>query len=408
MGTRAIAFVLLATACGGQAEDSGGATEHPGAASEIPCVSSFSCPEGERCDDGECVRDDSCPAAQAPRLLYGPFDYGEDPFAGMWPVALAGRPYLSPPVVITSPNTVKDPAEHSEFYDLLSGERSTLAHSLGGATCFGDPVNCVVWLQNATTKLLMRDVTLGGNIWTPASTYEVPRDFGYLDWLAPGEGLVQQGAEIFRYSPEDGKLGSLLTTPFERFRVQLHGDPPHPYAVYQDIEGDAARYFVVRLGEGAEWTALPGRGAPRFAMRSRLLSAHGNWYIVEDAGSARRDEIIIYRVEDDGTLSTVMQGDELLYEVQGILHPGDSSNAPVGGAFACSGPICRSARIDLDSGTMEHLARYEADGSKIVFWEPVYAQRWLACDVVDTVIIVRDEGTTENYEHWAIRLRPGE
>ena len=393
----------IGAGCGGQAASA----LESAPPSRSPCVSSFSCPDGERCDDGECVLDESCPVAQSPRLLYGPFDYAEDAFAGLWPVALAGRPYLYSPPISESPTTVKYPVEKLELHDLLSGGRSTLAHPLGRAYCQGDRVNCLVFLQDASTKLLMRHVRLDpdSKIWTPASTHEVPRDFRYLDWLAPGEGLVQQGSEIVRYSPEDGTLGPLLTTPFDRFSAELHGDPPHPYAVYHDIAGDDARYFVARLGEDAEWRQLPGRGAPRFSMSSRLFSAHGSWYIVEDGGFGRRDEFTIYRVEDNDTLSTVMEGDELLYEVQGVPRPADSSNAPVGGTFACSGRICRSARIDLDAGTIEHLARYEFTGPKIVFGYS-RAHRWLACDAVDAVVVVRDEGTTENYEHWAIRLRP--
>jgi hypothetical protein len=406
-GSLAVGAALLLAACGGRSLANEAAIEP---APRAACVTSFSCPEGRRCDDGECVIDRDCPEAREAKLLFEAAS--GSPWAARdsyrYLTVLDGRDYL----VMNEVDEVGAVSGVTRFLELATGREMTLVHEPGHASCFGSPARCV--LSSGGVLTLMK--------------IELARDSVSFD---DHSRFAWIGYDALFHSDADYRAGQVLLVSGRRVELHQLGRLPAVAAVdlvdkrlqrvLVDEEGKSERIVAFHNGDqategNAELAVFPlenGASLQRIyaglPCKESLVAVpeKEGFFVVRD-GVGDEPALSVYRgSEDGGTLLGSLDGGELDLrwaaaigsDYRSGLRPLETGSSVY--VQRCEESGCGSHRFGLDSVTLEEVA-------SVALPEPgldQYFARSLACGGAD-IWVVTSAGPDAATRFWSVRI-PG-
>ena len=379
------------------------------------CASPFACPEGQRCDEGLCQPDVSCPAAIAPRLL---LEASAGSPISWFVTTLDGRDYAS-----LTMNTWLDkdiPDTHDVLLDLASGVKSTWEHELGKGYIFmcGIGACSSVW-PTGGGSIFEYGLHLQGHAWVAEGRMVMPTGYSLSYFPLPGEfkpGTVlisnQDQHELRLLTLATGETEPVLSLGKSSFWYPLptaQGKRLISRQSLQDPE-QSIRYFSAPLTVGAESTFLLDVKAP-WNQGAFLVAASDAWFAVhgKNMPGDTVNHYQIYKMVGDQQTLIGVSVDPAFFQVGQDTDFGGPLLGPdhLARTVSCASGRCRLVRVDFDKAvvTEQAVADFGTPGLE------VQQKRWLACGAVDVLLgsSVEDPATPDQYRPkglWYTRMVP--
>lgn len=412
-------LALLAVACGGVVND-GSEREPPVLPTTAPpagpppgetCTSAFTCPDGERCDDGVCRPDTTCPAAIAPRLLY------ENKSGSMesWVVStMLGRDFVQ----LTATASISSaPRQQETFLDLSTGAATSWKHEpgLGFLWPCGERVCSALFLAGGGMRQSIGLAPQGG-VWTGAEHVAPAGAFLYADERLVGGGkfLIDKAGELLAWAPTMGLTESVVA--LEGRELWTVVETPQGWQALgrvRDVVAGTDTYSTAPLKVGSSWSPLFVDDAPVSSIRFPVRVG-GQWYVVHGEGGPNNlaGPFRVYRADPGGLTDVGVSSDVALRD---IAYPVGGGEGPrlrdgrVGWDVSCVDGRCRLVSVDFDTAQVTERAPVELG----VPAREAVRRRWLACNAVDVLIgaYVDDPSSVSKVRPtslWYARLVPGQ
>ena len=340
-------------------------------------MTSFACPEGERCDEGLCVTDTGCPPPLAPTRIHE--EPGADAVVSV--LVLDGREYWH-----------GSTADASWFVDARTGVRTSFPHPLGSGGCMGDPVACIYEPQGGVqTVLTDLHLDAGTQTWS-YDTVSTPAGYSVFEPHPPSAGgwtLVSLDLHrIATWTPGQGDPEPLID----------YGDLT-PWNVI-DVPGDERRVFFHGAADGDAKTAILSSAplqkdatvTPFFTLQGgfagilrAIPAGDGRWFVIHD----RPDDSTTYRmwrIDANGATEVGTTSDPTVVMVANGYRSGSpplEGGARGRGAF-CEDDRCHTDRVDFSAGTITPLGVTTLPGAGEVW---ASGSRWLSCDTAEIIAV---------------------
>ncbi|APR88076.1 hypothetical protein A7982_13425 [Minicystis rosea] len=347
------------------------------------CLTSFACPDGERCDDGFCVADTACPAAIAPKLIHEQ--------AGIEPAALVvidGHEYWHGSEVPLEPGQA---ATESWFVDLATSARSTLAHPPGFGICGGDPLRCTYYVPEGGSPTVLTGLQLaaGAKTWSAAESVTLPAgyDLFAVDQPTAGRWLLWNAAQhvVAAWAPGQGAPEPLLD----------YGD----HTLLGLVEAKGIEKRILRRHNELETATLSSAALEKDASFSPLFSLEGGfklvmyavptgdgrWFVVHDTpgtGAVYR----VWRVDADGSTEIGETADSMVALVASNYSSGSPAleDGARGHGALCKADGCRTAEVDFTTANTSPLGSTTVPGASQLL---IASTRWLSCDTAEIIAV---------------------
>lgn len=376
-------------------------TPDPPHASQSPCVTSFGCDEGERCDEGVCVADVGCPGAVAPRVLYENANDTSRPYI----TRMNGHEYL-----IRQALPAAELGTSTTFVDLATGTPTVLHHAPGSASCWGDPLLCTVW-TTAGTSTVLTGVTLDAatNVWSVASSQDLPASYPIM------LGLPINGEAVLYGTGKPDLQTFNLSTGQSKPLLDLGGRSPLPVLTLPSGPILRARtnslpsgseFSFASIVPGAAWTTILTLPGP-YKTLGLAFPAGDEWFVVADLMPSSIPHV--WRVSPTSTHDVGESEDSLLPEVaQRYSSGGATLDGTLGKGLVCQDGTCHSGQLDLATLARTPFGSIAFPGVKRL---GVQQERWLACDAVDALLYepifpADPKANAVGYRLHAVRVLP--
>jgi len=350
------------------------------------CESAFACPEGQRCDEGVCWPDVSCPAAIAPRQIFTGKLAGDH-----WGVPTIQGHDL---VQLTSFFSLTAPGfDRSQdlFFDVTTGLTSRWDHPPGGVMLFEEKGDTRGWFTDpkVTKPLLYTGMKLEGDRWAPGATLQFPEGYFYL---GDTEGdidnwVVFNDQEARRWRPSTGEFSKLFGLEGRRVWDIFSTEQGRQLVTSESWpEEHKLRYFVTPLEAGASPTLLFEVEAT-FVFNIALIRAGGQWFVIHDHPGSPQTHLTVYRMTPGGqTLVGTTDDPALFWILNQLLAARFFVPETAMKTAYCEQGHCRAVRLDLSTLATSELGAVEMGTTAA----SVVKARWLACDAVDLLIGTQD------------------
>jgi hypothetical protein len=348
------------------------------------CVTSFVCPTGQRCEDGLCTPDVSCPGPMTPRLLYDASQANGD-VEGNFEV-IDGHEYWAGPYRWSAAGDTE-----SWFIDLATKARSTLEHPPGNFGC-SDPSTCTFYPRGAGPAVLYTDVHFdeATQAWVLAAAFTLPAGFFILarDQPGPGQWLVYDPTTLAAWTPTSGQIEPILSFNSTQSLVGVVDTPGRPKMISRlDNVSLPKTISTAPLMPGGSFTTIfTFEGARDTA--SPVPAGDGGWFLVYDHYDDGNPDLM-YKVLRSSLLGQTMVGasSDPVVGAVGVRYRFGSptlEGGTRGKGATCAVDTCYTAEVDLATVSVKPTGTTTIPGAAHLV---DLGNRWLACDAVEVLAL---------------------